>query len=516
MGSPSHQSLLEAQGTALARRDFATAERMSQALLAQAPGDPLHWIALGELRLAQGRVGEAARATARAVALAPHDPDIALRHARALFATGDRMAGLAALDAAAGRDGLGTPQNSLIGALYAQAEQPGRALPFLRKAAEAEPANGAHLYNLAACQRMTGDFENAWRNCERAIAYDPDNGEAALLRADLNRVIKAPPNLPALRDALERCTDRENEIFLRFALVREAEDSGQHAEAFAQALAGNRLKRLRLRYDVAEDIAVLDTLRQAHDREAVMRAGEGWRTSAPIFVMGLPRTGTTLVERILLGHDQIRSAGEPLAFGKVMSRQLAAAGFRGGKVDAIQRSLGLDMTALGKAYVEETRAHTQADARHIDKLPLNYLYVGLIRAALPDARIILVERDPMDTLWAIYKTLFAGAYPFAYDLAELAQYQRAHAKLVRHWRAAFGDAILHVRYEDVVADLEGQARRIVAYCGLDWQARCRAFERAAGASTTASAVQVRMPLYSNSVGLWRRYEDQLMAHLPAA
>jgi hypothetical protein len=225
----------------------------------------------------------------------------------------------------------------------------------------------------------------------------------------------------------------------------------------------------------------------------------------------MPRTGTTLVERILAGHTGVFAAGELTNFA-VQMMKLARAKAQGGspnRDDLVRLTTELDFAALGSAYVESTRPFTGQTARFIDKLPLNYLYLGLIHLALPKATIIHVQRNPMDTIYAVYKTLFTDAYPFSYRLEELAHYYVAYHALMEHWHAVLPNAIQAVRYEQLVADVDTEARRLVAACGLEWQPACLEFHKSIEASTTASAVQVRKPVYRTSVRKWRDYETQL-------
>ena len=175
----------------------------------------------------------------------------------------------------------------------------------------------------------------------------------------------------------------------------------------------------------------------------------------------------------------------------------------------MDRAATIDFQALGETYLTSTLPHRDAQLRFVDKLPFNYLYAGLIHRALPRARIVSLERHPMDSCYSIYKQLFRDAYPFSYDLDDLGRYFIAYTELMRHWRGAMPGVIHTVRYEDLVADLEGEARRLLEYCGLAWDERCLRFHENPDASTTASALQVRQPIYAHSVGRWRNYARQL-------
>ena len=179
------------------------------------------------------------------------------------------------------------------------------------------------------------------------------------------------------------------------------------------------------------------------------------------------------------------------------------------KLEFVEHSLAIDPLVLGRCYIAETRPQTGHTRRFVDKLPLNYLYAGLIRRALPRARLIALMRNPMDSCYAMYKTLFTAAYPFSYDLHDLGRYYCAWQRLMRHWEAVLGEALLVVRYEDLVANQEAVSRRMISHCGLEWQDACLTFQQQQRPVVTASAVQVRRPMYATSVGKWRNYARQL-------
>jgi hypothetical protein len=231
----------------------------------------------------------------------------------------------------------------------------------------------------------------------------------------------------------------------------------------------------------------------------------------PIFIVGLPRSGTSLVERILSSHSTVASAGEldcfALSLTHAARRRLGRAQIPRQELVAV--SATLDFQALGRDYLERARATFEGTGRFIDKMPLNYLYCGLIRRALPRARIIHVFRRPMAAGYAMYKTLFKSGYPFSYDLGEIAQYYAAYRRLMAHWRMTLPGVIYDASYEALVADQIGETRKLLEYCGLEWEDACVAFHRNPVPITTASASQVRRPLYDTSVSQWRHYEAQL-------
>jgi hypothetical protein len=266
-----------------------------------------------------------------------------------------------------------------------------------------------------------------------------------------------------------------------------------------------------MQYDGERDLATMAAIRRTFGAEVFASAAAGCETREPVFVLGMPRTGTTLVERILASHTDVFAAGELNNFAMQLMTALRAlsAEKKLTRDELVEVSAQLDFARLGESYLASSRPLTGHTAHFIDKMPLNFLYVGLIHLALPNAKIINLQRDPMDTCYAIYKQLFVDAYPFSYDLEELANYYVSYRQLMEHWNVVLPGVVHTVHYEALVADLEKESRRLLEYCGLDWQPRCLQFHENREASTTASSAQIRRPIYTSSVGKWRNYGAQL-------
>ena len=359
---------------------------------------------------------------------------------------------------------------------------------------------------------MLGYVQAAEKNCNRAIELRPQHYEAYYVRSDLKQWSVEDNHIAELESLLlQRIKELRGEIFIRFALAKEAEDIKDYDKSFSFRKSACDLQRRSINYNVNEDLAVIDKIIQTHTTEKLGIASKGYATSEPIFIMGLPRSGTTLVERILSSHSEVFAAGELNEFAFAL---LKAAKDQPGqqtlsKQALVEQSLSLDIHELGKTYIDSTRPRTGHTAHFIDKLPLNYLYCGLINSALPNAKMILLDRNPMDICYAVYKTLFTLPYPFSYDLSDLGKYYLAYRRLTEHWCKTIGDALLIVSYEELVNEQEAQSRRIVEFCGLNWEDACLDFHNNQAASSTASAVQVRQPIYTSSIGQWRYYEKQL-------
>ena len=359
---------------------------------------------------------------------------------------------------------------------------------------------------LAASLVALGDLARAEAVFDEMVAAFPPDGAATYNRATLRRWSAQTNHVDALRRVAARLPP-EQEIPVRFALAKELEDLGQHAESFADLSRGAALRHARLSYRVEMDIEAMAEIVQAFDGDRLKAAPAPYiDRPGPIFVLGLPRSGTTLVDRILSSHSQVESLGETadlaLALMETTPRAADRAGF-------IRAAAGADPALLGARLAERLAGYRRERPFLIDKTPLNYLYIGLIALALPEARIIHVRRDPMDVGYALFKTLFQTGCPYTYDLTDIGRYMGAQKRLMDHWGRALPGRITEVDYAALVDDLEVEARRLVSACGLAWEPACLDFHLNRAPSSTASAAQVRRPLYRDSIGLWRRYAREL-------
>ncbi|MBV8538494.1 MAG: sulfotransferase, partial [Alphaproteobacteria bacterium] len=324
------------------------------------------------------------------------------------------------------------------------------------------------------------------------------------------------PHLAAMREMAKDLDsfDAEARSDLHFALGKALGDVGDYAGSFRHLIDGNALKRRGVAYNEAAVLEFLKSLALVFTREMIAgRQGRGNPSQLPVFIVGMPRSGTTLIEQILASHPQVFGGGELSAFSDVMATftglDEALAGADPVAADAALRD-------VGTRYVDAVKPLAPGALRITDKMPANFRLAGLIHLALPNARIIHARRNPIDTCLSCFGRAFTGDQPFTYDLAELGRYYRAYDGLMAHWRSVLPERnFLEVTYEEVVGDLEGQARRIVAHCGLDWDEACLQFHRTERLVRTASATQVRQPIYKTSVGRWRAYGELLRPLLTA-
>jgi tetratricopeptide (TPR) repeat protein len=374
---------------------------------------------------------------------------------------------------------------------------------FYSRVVDLAPNDATAWYNLAASLRNIGRLDDAERACERCLSLDPGLAQAALMRSNLRRQTADRNHVSDLKH--RRTLTRSNpgaQIFLSYALGKELDDLGSFDEAFAHFSAGARLRRLGMQYDVELDIEKLARIRQLY--EGARFASSGRQTPGPYaFVLGLPRSGTTLIERVLTGHPQVRSNGETDNFSAALMEGAAKSG-----VDVFDRASRADQSAVGRFYVRRA-GHAAPGQVIVEKLPLNYLYVGAIRLSLPAARIVLVKRSPADNCFAMYSTLFGSGYPFSYDLKEIARYFRAYQDLMAHWKNTISHELLEISYEAFTAAPSRLGADLARHVGVEWRDSMVRVENNASASATESAAQVRQPIYRKSVGRWRNYASLL-------
>ncbi|MEH6607041.1 MAG: sulfotransferase [Pseudomonadales bacterium] len=497
----------------LEQNQLQAAQRTAQDLVKRDPKYADGWFFLSKLAQQVGQADSAQKLLHTALKLRPDD----LRfHAHRLYLmavglqTRQVLAEIEQLQDKAGSDSFLWGE---LGNILHICGELKRAQQAFLEAEKLEPNNVDHQRNLATSFKFTGDFEKAEQYASRVLKAHPDDYELYGFRAGLRRQTNLANHTAELEHLLERgITDWRGEMQVAYAVGKEHEDLGNMPKAFKNYQRAGALRRSKMNYQVQSDVETIAGIIQTYDEEFLRPLGtDGFHSEEPVFIVGLPRTGTTLLERILSNHSEVYAAGELQNFSNQLTRLTIenSPGALGNKNSLVAAAPAIDHRELGKAYLESTRPRTGSTPRFIDKMPLNYLYVGAIARALPHARIIHMDRHPVDAAFAIYKTSFTQAYPFAYDLEDLGHYVVAYRKLMRHWHEHLGDRLIHVHYESLVEDTEGVSRGIFDAIGLSWQPECLEFHRNTAPTNTASAVQVRNKIYSSSVGKWREFEHEM-------
>lgn len=492
-------------------RNWREAGERCRSLNASASGFAPGWLLASVIAQHHGEHEQALQLAERAVAVAPDEPSAILRRAQCLDGLRRRPEALR-VAAEAEHASRGNPRAlDAIGMFYNAAGEHFRALAVYERACREAPDDPRLLFGRAVVRRFVGQLEEAEADYDRVLQLDPKLYECYTNRSNLRTQTPDRNHVRLLEQLLERGgADAHGEVQLRHALAKEYADLGRHAESWTQLERGARLRRQHLQYDLRADLDTVDWLIEAFPARPA-RPTEGAAAAAPIFIVGLPRAGSTLVERILSSHSQVHAAGELRHLTYAIA---AAARAKSGLDDPpLQQIIALssqfDFAALGRDYLARCHPVAGGKPRFTDKMPVNYLYCGLIHRALPNAKVVHVARGPLAGCYAMYKTLFRDGFPFSYDLDEIAQYYIAYRRLLDHWHRTMPGLIHELSYEQLVADQLGESRRLLEFCGLEWEDACRDFHLHPGASTTASAHQIRQPIYGSAVNEWRHYATQL-------
>lgn len=508
--SAARQNLIRAAEAAMARRDWAQAESLCAGWIATAAEDGEVLFLAGVAATEQQRPGVAIPRLQRAAELDPTRAARWVQLARALSLAHRTDDALAAAEHAAQLRPADALNQDTLGVVFSRADRHQQAVQLFERAAALAPGNAGSQFNLASSAKFLGRFDRAEAAYEACIAADPQFWKAYSALSQLRRQSAERNHVERLRALLATPgLSADAQLHLHLALAKELEDLNQPRAAFAHTLAGKSAKRRTLAYSICEDERMFEALHRAFPQPLAAQ-GAGMR-DAPIFVVGMPRTGTTLVERILGSHPLLRSVGESQNFPRAVKRAAGTGSREVLDVETIERACTIDAAQIGAGYLASTQP--PGDPRRlIDKLPMNFLYAGFIHRALPGARIVCLRRHPLDACLSNFRQLFALNFPYyryACDLPDTGRYYVLFDRLIAHWRQVLPGTLLELHYEELVAGPEAQIRRLLEFCGLPWDPACLHFERNAAPVSTASAVQVRRPIYRSSVGRWRALEPEL-------
>lgn len=475
------------QGLAMALSSQAQPDEAVQVLLGALAKHPRHrgcWLTLSIIQENLWLLPEAIAAARHALQIAPADPEIQTRLAALLQAQSHPQESLKLLDAAL----LRSP-----------------------KLAEAHYRRGDTLMSL-------GEFAEAKAEFEKAVALDQDISEAYIGLATIGQLRVGTPLQEKIeaRITQEQDTPLEAKLNIRFALGQAWQSAHDYERAFQHFAAGNRLRRASLNYSTDEERAHFEQIAATYDQRFLERATTcGLPSTAPIFIVGMARSGTSLVEQILSRHPQVHAGGELKILPAWLRRRLGPV-YSKDQICSAAALSDTDLALIGRQCLADMQA-LAPEARHItDKLPGNFLRLALIYVLYPNARFIHCYRDARDNCVSQFTTLFGTGHAYTSDLTELGDYYCMYLSLMQHWRDILPQgSLLDVRYEDVVENTEVQARRLLDHCRLDWDPACLDFNASTRQVHTASVFQVRQPLYHHSIGRWRHYEPYLSPLLAA-
>ncbi len=495
----------------LAHKAYREAHAACIEILKQAPETAEAYYLLGILTADHDNHNKAVELFQRALAYTPDDAAALAQMARSLIALNRREEALDTVLAAAKKETVNAYTLDTIGVVYSRAGRHETAISFYEKATEAVPDNPEYHYNYASALQFLGQMEQARAAYRQAIKHNPDDARSYAGIVTITKQTQEDNEIAALEALFPRFDqDEVASLNLGHAIAKAYEDLGDSDAALTWLHKAKALKKQSLRYNPEFDRALFETaMRLADDFEVSPSEQTG-----PIFIVGMPRTGTTLVDRVISSHSQVVSAGELTDFGLLLKQATKTPGPYVLDAPTLQASRDIDLHSIGLAYDSRVRNSLElGQSIFTDKMPLNILYAPLLLKAFPGARIICLRRHPADTVLSNYRQLFATAfsyYNYAYDLETTARYYAQFSGLVDHYTETLpADRFTVAAYEDVVTDIDAQTRRLLAFCNLPFEQACVDFHTNKAPVATASSAQVRQPVYKTALARWKRYRPGL-------
>lgn len=402
--------------------------------------------------------------------------------------------------------------HDLMGVTYNRLCMYQQAAICFEKSIHCNANNAGVFFNLASTLKFCGDFSGARVAYERAIALKPDYFKAHAALTSLGGITQEHNHITRLRELLEKAVNPDDGLCIAHALSKELEALKQWDDAITVLGSAKQKKAVQLNYDFSTDQSIFNKLTDFYSVKP-KRLKSGLDNNRPIFVTGMPRTGTTLVERIISSHSTVASGGELYNFSIALKRSIGSVSSEFITTDFIDHFHRLDINLLAKAYIESTDYLAGEKKFLVDKLPLNILYAGLMIDALPAAKVICLDRNPLDTIASNYRQLFSfqdSTFAYSLNLENTARYYIEFRKLTQLLRVAYPGNFYVVNYEALVSNPEVEIHKLLDFCGLQWEDACLHIEQNAKPVATASAVQVRSPITVSGVGQWQRYSTHLL------
>jgi tetratricopeptide (TPR) repeat protein len=504
------RALWDAAQRSIVERRMDVARTQLHALLETHPGHAGAHTLLAGIVLAEGKVREATVELARAAATLDRDPALLVRVAQGLSRLGEVNAVRASLAHPLTREVRNGAFLTALAHIFHGLGLHAQALELMERARaaghDAPEANYFHALQL----QFTGRLAEAEAEMEAGLRRDRFPGRLPLSLARIRTQTAGANHVAVLRERLATVEPgSEAQAAMEFALYKELEDLGDLDGAWAALQRANAVMAKRLPYDAEAETRLFDAIIARFDASLLAGPAADLAGPTPIFVVGLPRSGTTLLERLLGSHPAIASAGEL----RDLPLQLRWVADRHGR-EILDRQLlddiaTLDFGLLGRRYLEQSSWRAHGKPCYVDKLPTNFMLVGLIHRALPHAKVVHITRDPMDVCFSNYRALFGDGHAYSYDLAALAHHHRQYRRLMRHWEHVAPGFVIDVSYADLVRDTEATCRRLLAACGLPFEPAMLDHGGNAASVATLSSAQVRQPIHTRGLGGWERYRDRL-------
>lgn len=498
---------------ALNRGDLRNLHQCCQALLKLQPEHADGWFLLGIVASSQGQLAQAVNLFDRALGFAPQQPDYLAQKAKCLCMLKRDKEALSAAHAAIALN----PEKALIldtlGVVMTNLGQYQEARELLAQAVARQPQRLQFQFNLATAEQFLGNIDAARHHYQQALSLNPEFTRAHWALSELEKERLTGERIPELERLIGKPgLNPEDQLYLAHALSREYEQQGNHVRAFDILVDAKQRRRAQIQYNPAEDSAIFEALKKAFSSSQIRTDADSKQGEDCIFIVGMPRTGTTLVERILSSHSEVSSLGELQNFGMAVRQSVESKSRVLLNDEIVEKALQVSASAIGSAYLTSLQDR-RSDAGHfIDKMPLNFLYTGFIARCLPASKIICLHRNPMDTCLSNFRQLFAmnfSYYNYHYDLEDTARYIVAFEQLMAFWEQLLPGRVFHLHYEKLTRTPEPVVRDLLNHCQLPWQSACLEFHKNREAVATPSASQVREKLYTRAVGRWQKYQQQL-------
>jgi len=505
--------LSEQARNAVRNQDWGKVSACANLLLQQDMNNPEGYFLSGLVERVSNRPAKAANAFERALELDERRYDAAIELANQ-YSIARRNADVAEL-LAKYEDRLGNSSMylDLAGTVYTDIGMPQKAWPLYKKANELQPGVDLFQANLAACGVFLGKIDESRNIYQALLKRFPHHQRNHYQLARLGKA-KDTLHIEQMQAILKNTesTDDKN-IFMYYALGKELEDLERWQESYSYYKKGGDAVCSVAKYEISNDVALIDKIIKTCNgdwlKKGIEKANKLKSKKTPIFIVGLPRTGTTLTERIISSHSLVESVGETQFMQMVLRRESGVQSIENMNSEMIEALVDTDPEAIAKGYIDSVNYRLAKEPFFIDKLPFNFLFLGFIAKAWPDARIIHLGRNPMDACFSMYKQIFTWAYKFSYSLDGLGQYYVAYDRLRNHWREVLQDRLIEVEYESLVSDTENQTRLLLEKLGLNFEQSCLDFDKNKTPSATASSVQIREKAHSRSINKWQRFSEEL-------
>ena len=496
---------------ALQQRDYEAGESLIRRAIAADSSDASYHNNLGVILRESGRLEDALQSYREAIELRPEYAEAHCNLGTVLRELEEYEDAVVSLERAIEIDPLYAGAYGMLGSTLQQLGRFAEALTAYDNAISLDSENQSAHFNRAMSLQEVGDLVAAQEGFRSVLRLQPQHAEAWRFLSGIKRFTSAEDkDVKAMSRHIQSPAIVESDsMHLHFGLGKALTDAGEIDLAYEHFAKANAIYRSTYEYDIAKDAEYFESIKRNFSAQFMLdREGWGCELERPIFIIGMMRSGTSLVEQILASHPQVVGCGELKEMDRLTRQDKAKPDGLDypGSVTKFDRETA---NHLGQAYIQALSQRASASGRTTDKMPGNFQYVGLIRLLLPKATIIHCVRSPVDTCFSCFRNYFAGFHPFAYDLGELGRYYRLYQGLMDHWRSVVPDQLHDICYEELVSSPEDQIRRLLEICGLDWDDQCLEFHQTERSVRTASAAQVRRPIYTSSVDSWRKFEGHL-------